>query len=62
MRLFPGSMTGRIFLILLLGILASIALTFWLAFGERQRAIGQASSNYKQEDLISMIRSCRHCS
>lgn len=41
MRWFPGSMTGRIFLILLLGILASIALTFWLAFGERQRAIGQ---------------------
>lgn len=41
MRLFPASMTGRIFLILLLGILASIALTFWLAFGERQRAIGQ---------------------
>lgn len=41
MRLLPGSMTGRIFLILLLGILASIALTFWLAFGERQRAIGQ---------------------
>ena len=41
MKLFPASMTGRIFLILLLGILASIALTFWLAFGERQRAIGQ---------------------
>lgn len=41
MRLLPGSMTGRIFLILLLGILASIALTLWLGFGERQRAIGQ---------------------
>lgn len=41
MKWYPASMTGRIFLILLLGILASIALTFWLAFGERQRAIGQ---------------------
>ena len=41
MKTFFGSMTGRVFLVLLLGILASAALTTWLAFGERQRAIGQ---------------------
>lgn len=34
-------MAGRVFLILLLGILASASLTWWLAVGERQRAIGQ---------------------
>lgn len=38
---FFRSMSGRVFLILLLGILASAALTWWLAFGERQRTIGQ---------------------
>lgn len=41
MRAFFRSMGGRIFLLLLLGILASATLTWWLAFGERQRTIGQ---------------------
>jgi signal transduction histidine kinase len=41
MRGFFRSMGGRIFLVLLLGILASASLTWWLAFGERQRTIGQ---------------------
>jgi signal transduction histidine kinase len=38
-RAFIGSMTGRVFLVLLLGIVASAALTQWLAVGERTRAI-----------------------
>ncbi len=39
MKAFFGSMTGRVFLVLLFGIVASAALTQWLAMGERQRAI-----------------------
>jgi signal transduction histidine kinase len=38
---FFRSMSGRVFLVLLLGILASASLTWWLAAGERQRTIGQ---------------------
>ena len=38
---FLRSMSGRVFLILLVGILTSASLTWSLAFGERQRAIGQ---------------------
>ena len=35
------SMSGRIFGILLLGVVSSTALTWWLAFGERQKTIEQ---------------------
>jgi signal transduction histidine kinase len=38
-KAFFGSMTGRVFLVLLLGIVASAALTQWLAVGERTRAL-----------------------
>jgi signal transduction histidine kinase len=38
---FFRSMGGRVFLTLVLGIVASASLTWWLAFGERQRTIGQ---------------------
>jgi signal transduction histidine kinase len=38
---FFQSMSGRVFLVLLLGILGSASLTWWLAIGERQRTIGQ---------------------
>jgi signal transduction histidine kinase len=41
MKTFLKSMAGRIFLILLAGILASVALTWWLASTERQRTISQ---------------------
>ncbi len=41
MRAFFGSMTGRVFFTLLLGIIASASLTQWLAVGERHRAIEQ---------------------
>jgi signal transduction histidine kinase len=38
-KAFLGSMTGRVFLVLLLGIVASAALTQWLAVNERTRAL-----------------------
>ncbi len=41
MKSFFNSMAGRVFLILLCGMLGSIALTSWLADAERQRTIGQ---------------------
>jgi signal transduction histidine kinase len=41
MRGFFQSMSGRVFLILVLGIVGSAGLTAWLAFGERQQTIGQ---------------------
>ena len=41
MTAFFRSMSGRVFLVLLVGILASVSLTWWLAIGERQRTIGQ---------------------
>ena len=39
MKAFLGSMTGRVFLVLVLGIVASAALTQWLAVNERMRAL-----------------------
>ncbi len=56
MRWFPGSMTGRIFLILLLGILASIALTFWLAFGEDK--VAEVKGRVRQAE--SQLREVNH--
>lgn len=41
MKNFFQSMAGRVFLVLVLGIVVSACLTMWLAVGERQRAIGQ---------------------
>lgn len=41
MKNFFNSMAGRVFLILLCGMLGATALTFWLADAERQRTIGQ---------------------
>src|SRR5471030_1331505 len=38
-KAFLASMTGRVFLVLLLGIVVSAALTQWLAVGERTRAL-----------------------
>ena len=39
MKAFFRGMTGRVFLVLMLGILASAALTQYLAVNERQRAL-----------------------
>lgn len=41
MSAFFRSMSGRVFMILLLGILGAASLTYWLAFGERQRTMLQ---------------------
>jgi signal transduction histidine kinase len=41
MMAFLRSMAGRVFLILVVGVLAATLLTWWLAFGERQRAFAQ---------------------
>lgn len=42
MKAFLGSMTGRVFITLLLGVLISGALTQWLADNERQRVLEHA--------------------
>ncbi len=51
MKWLPGAMSSRIFAILVIGIIASALLTWWLAFGERQRAIGQ----FRDSHLIERI-------
>jgi signal transduction histidine kinase len=55
MKRWPGLMSTRIFAILLLGILASALLTLWLAFGERQRAIGQFRESHQVERVEHML-------
>ena len=55
MRAFFGSMTGRVFLVLLLGMAASAALTQWLAVGERQRAIEQYRDFHALERAEQLI-------
>jgi signal transduction histidine kinase len=55
---FFRSMSGRVFLVLLVGILASASLTWSLAVGERQRAIGQireARTIEQAEQMILML-------
>ena len=55
MKVFFGSMTGRVFLVLLLGMLASAALTQWLAVGERLRAIDQYRDFHALERAEQLI-------
>jgi signal transduction histidine kinase len=55
MMAFLRSMAGRVFLILLLGIVASASLTLWLAFGERQRAMGQFRDAHAVERVEQLI-------
>lgn len=52
---FFRSMAGRMFLILLAGVLASATLTWWLAFGERQRTISQFRETRSLEQLEQFI-------
>lgn len=56
MMRFFRSMAGRVFLILLSGILASAALTWWLAFSERQRAITQLREARAIEQAEQFVR------
>lgn len=53
---FFRSMAGRLFLILLCGIVVSVSLTWWLAFGERQRAITQMREARVVEQAEQFVR------
>ncbi len=55
MKAFFGSMTGRVFLTLLLGILLSAALTLWLADAERQRVIEDFRDQHALERAEQLI-------
>ncbi|MEG2034408.1 MAG: two-component sensor histidine kinase, partial [Janthinobacterium sp.] len=55
MRAFFGSMTGRVFMFLLIGVVASAALTQWLAVGERQRAIEQYRDYHAVERAEQLV-------
>ena len=57
MKIF-SSMSGRVFAILLLGIISATMLTWWLAFGERQKTISQFRDLHaleRSEQLILAI-------
>ena len=55
MKAFLGSMTGRVFTVLLLGIIASAALTQWLAVGERTRAFERYRDFHAMERAEQLI-------
>ena len=55
MKAFLGSMTGRVFATLLLGILMSAALTQWLADVERQRVLERARDQTLIERAETLI-------
>jgi cell division protein FtsL len=55
MRAFFGSMTGRVFITLLLGIVLSAALTQWLADAERQRVIEDYRDQHALERSEQLI-------
>ncbi|HTD06574.1 ATP-binding protein [Undibacterium sp.] len=50
-----SSMSGRVFAILLLGVVSSTALTWWLAFGERQKTIVQYRESHSMERAEQLI-------
>ena len=54
MRMFR-SMSGRIFAILLLGIVGSAMLTSWLALGERQKTIAQFRDSHAVERAEQLV-------
>lgn len=51
------SMTSRVFLVLIAGILVTTVLTIWLAFGERQRMIRQFRDYHAVERVAQFIQS-----
>ncbi|MBC7453534.1 MAG: HAMP domain-containing protein [Massilia sp.] len=55
MRAFFGSMTGRVFFTLLLGIVLSAATTQWLADAERQRVIDDFRDQHALERAEQLI-------
>ncbi|TXI89356.1 MAG: HAMP domain-containing protein [Burkholderiaceae bacterium] len=46
-----NSISTRIFAILIFGVLAAAALTWWLAFGERQTTISHERNNFRSERI-----------
>lgn len=50
-----SSMSGRVFAILLLGIVSATMLTWWLAFGERQRTISQYRDSHAVERAEQLV-------
>jgi len=56
-KAFLASMTGRVFLVLLLGIVVSAALTQWLAVGERQHALERYRDFHALERAEQLILS-----
>lgn len=55
MKDFFGSMTGRVFIVLLLGMIASAALTQWLSVGERTRAFERYRDFHAMERAEQLI-------
>ena len=55
MKTFFGSMTGRVFTVLLLGIITAAALTQWLAVGERTRAFERYRDFHAMERAEQLI-------
>ena len=55
MKTFLGSMTGRVFTVLLLGIITAAALTQWLAVGERTRAFERYRDFHAMERAEQLI-------
>ncbi|CAN7677378.1 ATP-binding protein [Pseudoduganella sp. LjRoot289] len=58
MKAFLSSMTGRVFLMLLLGIVASATLTQYLAVTERQRTLERYRDSYaleRADELLSTV-------
>ncbi|MFZ6771662.1 ATP-binding protein [Undibacterium sp. SXout7W] len=50
-----SSMWGRVFAILLLGVLASTVLTWWLTFGERQKTLSQYRDSHAVERAEQLV-------
>ncbi|QCP14851.1 ATP-binding protein [Pseudoduganella umbonata] len=55
MKNFVNSMTGRVFLALMVGIVASAALTQWLAINERQRTLERYRTYHSLERAEQII-------
>ena len=55
MKIF-NSMSGRVFAILLLGVVSATVLTWWLAFGERQKTISQFRDSHAVERAEQLLQ------
>ena len=55
MKNFFGSMAGRVFLLLLAGVIASVALTLALASRERQEEISRVRNNHAVDRVEQLV-------